>query len=101
MKSFIRTLDFKPSEVVVEDKFELEKPLDAVITLLTPCDVEIIDGKVRAGNVLIETENIEFFEQKQMPELFCDTSIWGKPLNAIRFKSNRNNYKFIFKEIKK
>ena len=101
VKSFIRTLDFKPSEVVVEDKFELEKPLDAVITLLTPCDVEIIDGKVRAGNVLIETENIEFFEQKQMPELFCDTSIWGKPLNAIRFKSNRNNYKFIFKEIKK
>ena len=30
VKSFIRTLDFKPSEVVVEDKFELEKPLGVI-----------------------------------------------------------------------
>lgn len=99
VKSFIRTLKFAPSEIVVEDNFELEKSLDAVITLLTPCEVEKLDGKLRIGNVILETEGIEFFEQEQMPDLLQGgKSLWNGPLTALRFKSNKNNYKFVFRK---
>ena len=98
VKKFIRTIEFEPEKVVVEDKFELAEPREAVITLLSPCKVEKINGRIRIGKVFLDTVGIEFFEQQEMPELFYGKSIWGGPLNAIRFKSKNNNYKFIFKK---
>ncbi|MBR2508700.1 MAG: heparinase II/III family protein [Lentisphaeria bacterium] len=100
VQKFIRTLKFKADEVIVEDDFELAKPLDAVITLLSPCAVEKLSGnEIKIGNVKVQLENIEYTGCEETPELeHGGLSLWGCPLNAIRFKSKNNNYKFIFKK---
>lgn len=100
VKSFVRTLDFNMEKVIVEDKFELAKPREAVITLLSPHKAVKVNGKLRIGKVTVETDGIEFFEQKEMPKL-ANGKRWNGHLTAIRFKSNKNNYKFIFKGVEK
>ena len=78
----------------MEDDFVLENPLPAVITLLCAVPPTVKDKNlIQLGNVTLKLENIAFDSAEAVPE---SEKIWGKPLTALRLKSDSNNYKLIF-----
>ena len=97
-----RSLEIKPDLVIVNDTVGLTKPNVINITFLTPSGVQILNSKkLKIGNVILECENIEFESQEKMllmegqkphPEI----PIWRCNLTALRFKTDKNNYRFIF-----
>ncbi|MBQ6596086.1 MAG: hypothetical protein IJH79_00905, partial [Lentisphaeria bacterium] len=103
LHSLRRTLSASAGEVVLSDEFELEDPLPATVTLLTPSPVRVIGkNRLEIGGVLLETENIDFDSMEKMPVL--DMFSYGAPayswncsLTALRFKTGGTKYRFVFR----
>ena len=99
VKSFIRELDFSETEVTVEDRFELTKKLPAVITLFCAVPPTVKEKHlIQIGKVTLKLENIAFDSMEEIPE---SKEIWGKPLTALRLKTESEHYKLIFQQEKK
>ena len=103
LRLFRRTLSAAAGEVILSDEFELEDPLPAAVTLLTPSPVRVIGkNRLEIGGVLLETENIDFDSMEKMPVL--DMFSYGAPayswncsLTALRFKTGGTKYRFVFR----
>lgn len=107
VKTCLRTLDVKSDEVIVNDTVELTKPHTVNITFLTPSQVQILNRKtLKIGNVILECENINFESRKKMPLMegqkpHPEIPIWRCNLTALHFKTDKNNYRFIFRKTEK
>ena len=96
VKSFIRTLDFAPEKVVVEDKFELASPQEVQIKLLSLAKPEVVSAKqLKIGSVKLQLEGIEFAATSTHPEM---NGSWEHEVHEIILKSKSNNYRMMFSE---
>ncbi|MBE6394149.1 MAG: hypothetical protein E7044_08875 [Lentisphaerae bacterium] len=96
VKNFIRTLDFAPEKVVVEDNFELSVPQEVQIKLLSLTKPEAVSASfLKIGSVNLQLEGIEFAAVNTRPEM---NGSWECEVYEIILKSKNNNYKMIFSE---
>ena len=96
VKNFIRTLDFAPEKVVVEDNFELSVPQEVQIKLLSLTKPEAVSASfLKIGSVNLQLEGIEFATVNTRPEM---NGSWECEVYEIILKSKNNNYKMIFSE---
>lgn len=104
VKYFRRTVENSENAVVLSDDFELEKPLTATVTFMTPAPVQVISkNQLKIGDTILETENITFDSMEKMPLLEVtnqdpSTAIWNGNVTALRFKTDNSKYKFVFKK---
>ena len=96
VKNFIRTLDFAPEKVVVEDKFELASAQEVQIKLLSLTKPEVVSANLlKIGGVSLQLEGIEFFTVNTHPEM---NGSWEREVCEIILKSKNNNYRMMFSE---
>ena len=96
VKNFIRTLDFAPEKVVVEDKFELASPQEVQIKLLSLTKPGVVSASfLKIGSVNLQLEGIEFAAVNTRPKM---NGSWECEVYEIILKSKNNNYKMIFSE---
>ena len=103
IKRFIRTLDFKREQVIIEDDFELEKPLPASITLFAAETPEqISENLLKIGRTYLLLEGLTVKNMEEMPELTLRSGdkLWNKPLTAVRLAGNGTCYRMIFRKEK-
>ena len=113
VKSWIRFLDFRGNEVVLHEKYELEK-YDTAFTLSLITPVQNI--QVKGTHIILNDENgngisIQFdpkhFNVKIENKALTDPALqhsWGKSLNRIlladKLHKLKGNYTLLFQEIK-
>lgn len=93
VKKFLRTLDFTPEAVSINDALELAKTETITVNLITPAPVTTVDPHtVKIADVTLELKNIECVEVMPQP---AETDIWG-PVSRIVLKTTAANYTLNF-----
>lgn len=96
VKNFLRTLDFSPASVVVEDKIELSKRKDLQIKLLSVAKPEKFGkNSIKIGNVVMRLDGIDFAEMHVLSKM---NESWNRVIYEIFLKGEHDNYKMIFDE---
>lgn len=104
VERFIRTIDIAEDSVSVSDDIALKNHLPVNITLVTVAsDIKILSAdKLQIGSVILQCENI-FYDSSEIKPDFVSRqgTLWGLDFTLLHFKTDKLNYKFIFKGVEK